>query len=114
MDWKRALDRYGVLIEERLRKYLAGALKDARIYHPFIEKVYSNIEEFVLRKGKRLASCSALLTYKGYTGEVDDKILNVCAGIELYRHCILIHDDLVDMDDLRRGGNTRSRVRPAR
>ena len=106
MDWKRALDRYGALIEERLRKYLAGALKDARIYHPFIEKVYSNIEEFMLRKGKRLASCSALLTYKGYTGEVDDKILNVCAGIELYRHCILIHDDLVDMDDLRRGGNT--------
>jgi len=106
MDWKRALDRYGALIEERLRKYLAGALKDARIYHQFIEKVYSNIEEFMLRKGKRLASCSTLLTYKGYTGEVDDKILNVCAGIELYRHCILIHDDLVDMDNLRRGGNT--------
>lgn len=106
MDWKRALDRYGALIEERLGKYLAEALKDARIYHPFIEKVYSNIKEFMLRKGKRLASCSTLLTYKGYTGEVDDKILNVCAGIELYRHCILIHDDLVDMDDLRRGGNT--------
>ncbi len=106
MEWKRALDRYGALIEKRLGKYLAGALKDARIYHPFIEKVYSDIEEFMLRKGKRLASCSTLLTYKGYTGEVDDKILNVCAGIELYRHCILVHDDLVDMDDLRRGGNT--------
>jgi geranylgeranyl pyrophosphate synthase len=106
MEWKRALDRYGALIEERLRRYLSGVLKDARIYNPFIEKVYSNIEEFMLRKGKRLASCSTLITYKGYTGEVDDKILNVCAGIELYRHCILIHDDLVDMDDLRRGGNT--------
>ena len=54
MDWKRALDRYGALIEERLRKYLAGALKDARIYHPFIEKVYSNIEEFVLRRARGL------------------------------------------------------------
>ena len=63
MEWKRALDRYGALIEERLGKYLAGALKDARIYHPFIEKVYSNIEEFMLRKGKRLASCSTLLMH---------------------------------------------------
>ena len=106
MGWERTLDRYGVLIEERLKGYFAEALKDARGYHPFIAKVYSDLEEFVLRKGKRLASCSTLLTYKGYTGKVDDNILNVCVGIELYRHCILVHDDLVDMDNLRRGGMT--------
>jgi len=106
MSWERTLDRYGALIEERLKGYFAEAVKEAKSYHPFIAKVYSNLEEFMLRKGKRLASCSTLLTYKGYTGKIDDNILNVCVGIEIYRHCILVHDDLIDMDDLRRGGRT--------
>ena len=106
MSWEQTLDKYGALIEERLRMFLDEAAKVAGDYHPFIEKVYADIEEFVLRKGKRLASCSTLLTYKGYTGMVDEKILKVCVGVELYRHAILVHDDLVDMDDQRRGGST--------
>jgi geranylgeranyl pyrophosphate synthase len=106
MSWEKTLDRYGALIEDQLKKFLAESLKEAENYHPFIADVYSDIEEFVLRKGKRLASCSTLLTYKGYSGKVDDRILDVCVGIELYRHAILVHDDLVDMDNLRRGGST--------
>jgi geranylgeranyl pyrophosphate synthase len=106
MGWERTLDRYGELIEERIKGYFAEAVKEARDYHPFIAEVYSDLEEFVLRRGKRLASCSTLLAYKGYTGKVDDNILNVCTGIEIYRHSILVHDDLVDMDNLRRGGKT--------
>jgi len=106
MGWERTLDNYGALIEEGLKGYFAEVVKEARGYHPFVAKVYSDLEEFVLRRGKRLASCSTLLTYKGYKGKVDDWILNVCVGIELYRHCILVHDDLVDMDNLRRGGRT--------
>ena len=106
MSWENKLDKYGAVIAESLRKFLDANVKEATGYHPFIEKVYSDIEEYVLRKGKRLASCSTLLTYKGYTGEVDEKILKVCVGVELYRHAILVHDDMVDMDDTRRGGST--------
>ena len=106
MSWEKTLDHYGAVIEECLKTFLDETVKEAGDYHPFIEKVYSDIEEFVLRKGKRLASCSTLLTYKGYSGKVDEKILNVCVGIELYRHSILVHDDIVDMDDFRRGGST--------
>ena len=110
MSWEKTLDHYGVLVEERLRDYFAEAVKKAEDYHPFIGKVYSALEQFVFRKGKRLASCSTLLTYQGYTNRTDDPILNVSAGIELYRHCILIHDDLVDRDDLRRGEETIHRM----
>ena len=106
MSWERTLDCYGALTEKRLKGYFVKAIKEAKGYHPFIAKVYSDLEEFVLRRGKRLASCSTLLTYKGYMGKVDDRILNVCVGVEIYRHCILVHDDLVDMDNLRRRGRT--------
>jgi geranylgeranyl pyrophosphate synthase len=106
MSWEKTLDHYGAVIEESLRKFLDEATKEAGDYHPFIGKVYGDLAEFVLRKGKRLASCSTLLTYKGYTGEVDERILKVCVGVELYRHAILVHDDMVDLDESRRGGST--------
>ena len=106
MGWERTLDHYGALIEEGLREFFTETVEEARCYHPFMAKVHRDLEEFVLRRGKRLASCSTLLTYKGYTGKVDDGILRVCVGVEVYRHCILVHDDLVDMDALRRGGRT--------
>jgi len=106
MTWEETLNHYGALIDERLKEFFREAKRAVKAYHPFIEEVYSNIEDFVLRKGKRLAACSTLLTYKGYAGDVDNRILKACVGIELYRHCILVHDDLVDKDALRRGGKT--------
>ncbi len=110
MDWEEILEDYGAIIEERLKKYFKEIRKEAGKYHSFIANLYSTLEEYTLRKGKRLASCSTLLTYKGYADRIDDEILNVCAGIEIYRHCILIHDDLVDMDALRRGGKTIHKI----
>jgi geranylgeranyl pyrophosphate synthase len=106
LSWEKILDDYGAVIEENLTLFLAEAVEEASDYHALIAKVYSDLEEFVLRKGRRLASCSTLLTYKGYTGRFDDEILKVCVGIELYRHSILVHDDIVDMHNLRRGGST--------
>ena len=106
MSWEETLNNYSELVDGRLKDFFAEAKSEAQTYHPFIGKVYSNIEEFMLRKGKRIASCSTLLTYKGYTGTVDDQILKVCVGIELYRHSILVHDDLVDKDVFRRRGKT--------
>ena len=106
MSWEQVIDKYGKIVEERLEVFLVENVKQADNYHPFIGKVYSDIEEFIRRKGKRLAACSTLLIYKGYTGEVDERILKICVGIELYRHAILVHDDLVDMDETRRGGPT--------
>ena len=110
MSWERTLDRYGSLIEKRVKSYFTEVAKEAGGYHPFIAQVYADLEEFVIRKGKRLASCSTLIAYKGYKGKVDNMILDVCAGIEIYRHSILIHDDLVDADNLRRGGKSLHRA----
>jgi len=106
MTWETVLDQYTALIDRKLRDHFRSLKEAAGRYHPFMLRTYENLEEYLLRKGKRLASCSTLMTYKGYKGEVDEKILKVCVGIELYRHCILIHDDLVDEDETRRGGKS--------
>ena len=49
-----------------------------------------DVTDYALRGGKRLASCSTLLTYKGFTNDVNEQILDVCTGVELYRHAILV------------------------
>ncbi|MDD3421880.1 MAG: polyprenyl synthetase family protein [Methanocellales archaeon] len=100
----RLLEEYTELIDHKLREYFKTVLEEEKAYHPFIGDVFAQVEEFLLRKGKRIASCSTLLAYKGYTGEIKD-IIDICVGIELYRHGILIHDDLVDRDEKRRGGD---------
>lgn len=97
------LDRYTALVEEKISRFFS-TYKPESGHRPFLTELYSALEEYCLRKGKRIATCTTLLAYQGYTGKIDEKILKACVGIELYRHAILIHDDLVDEDDERRGG----------
>lgn len=110
MRYEDVLDDFGGIIEKDLREQLDMAVKGAREYHPFMAEVYEALREFVLREGRRLASCSTLMVYRGYTGEIEDRIIRACSGVELYRHSILVHDDIVDVEDLRRGGETLHRT----
>ena len=103
--WEKTLDRYGLMIEKRVADFFEKETKDRKEYHDFIGGMYVDLHEYTSRRGKRLASCSTLLAYKGFNKEVDDRILSVCAGMELHRHSILVHDDLVDDDEVRRGGS---------
>ncbi len=105
-DPEKILDKHGLMIEERLSDFLDDEIKDATSYHDFIGRLYGDLRGYVLRGGKRLSSCSTLLVYKGFDKEIDDRILSICVGMELYRHSILVHDDLVDNDEARRGGPT--------
>ncbi len=110
MGFEEVIDRYGESIDADLSKVLASSSKDASAYHPLIGRVYDSLAEFTMRKGRRLASCSTLVTYEGYTGKVDNGIVRVGSAVELYRHAILVHDDLVDADPVRRGGRTFHRL----
>jgi len=98
------VEEYGRIIEPKLDAFSSRLCKEAKKYHPFIGAAYDLAAEFLSRKGKRIASCSTMLAYEGYGGKRDENILDVCVAIELYRHSILLHDDLIDRDEERRGG----------
>ncbi|HID17485.1 TPA: polyprenyl synthetase family protein, partial [Candidatus Bathyarchaeota archaeon] len=106
MNVEEFLSRHGSLIEREVKGRLTELLESAKAYHPLIGELYSKLGEFILRGGKRLASCSTILTYIGYGNRVDERIVKASAGIEFYRHSILVHDDLVDRDPERRRGET--------
>lgn len=106
MDYTKLLDSYGSIIEGDLKGQFARLIANGKSYHHFIEDAYKSIEEFVLRGGRRLSACSTLMVYKGYTDEIDQRIVKVSSAIELYRHSILVHDDIADDETMRRGGRT--------
>ena len=110
MDYTAVLDRFGCLIEDDLKRQFDQLTKEAEDYHPFMGEVYDAVGEFVLRGGRRLSSCSTLMVYKGYTNEINDSIVRACSGVELYRHSILVHDDIADTELQRRGGKTLHKI----
>lgn len=60
---------------------------------------------YVERAGKRLRP-AVLLWSCGAVGGDEDTALPAAAGVEMFHTWTLVHDDLIDNDDLRRGGPT--------
>jgi geranylgeranyl diphosphate synthase, type I len=61
------------------------------------------LEEFVLGGGKRLRPAFAYWGYRGAGGADDDRVVAAVSALELVQASALIHDDLMDRSDTRRG-----------
>ncbi|WEU40700.1 MAG: polyprenyl synthetase family protein [Candidatus Odinarchaeum yellowstonii] len=70
------------------------------------KEFYLNLEEFIMRGGKRLRPIAFIMAYKGVNGRLDDKIYLPSISIELLHNATLVHDDIIDHDTMRRGGPT--------
>jgi len=75
--------------------------------------LFNACRDFVLRPGKRIRPLLFLLAYKGYSKKrrpMDKHIYTASAAIELLHDYMLIHDDVIDRADTRRGKPTMHRV----
>lgn len=61
------------------------------------------INAFLLDGGKRLRPLFAYCGYVSASGKDDNSIIRAIASLELLQGCALIHDDLIDASDTRRG-----------
>ncbi len=75
--------------------------------------LFDACRDFVLRPGKRLRPLLFLLAYQGYTGKRRSDtpgLFTAASAIELLHDYMLIHDDVIDRADTRRGKPTLHRV----
>ena len=89
---------------EKVNTYLATM--------PYVREpkgLYAPIEYVLSLGGKRIRPVLMLLSYQLYKENVDD-ILPQAAGIETYHNYTLLHDDLMDRSDMRRGKPTVHKV----
>lgn len=74
-----------------------------------VDRLAGFLSDFVLGGGKRMRPRFALAGWAAAVPEdaaVPEEIITACAALELIQACALIHDDIVDASDTRRGQPT--------
>ncbi len=75
-------------------------------YGELFEPLYLDLTEFVGRRGKRIRPLLFLASYRIFGGDrplQDDSLLRAALSLELLHAFILIHDDVIDRSERRRG-----------
>jgi len=101
MDYTQ-LEKIYYLIEEELSQFedsYANILKSEVSLIDRIGRYISNT------KGKRIRPAILLLSAK-YFGEINEYVINAASIVELLHTATLIHDDVIDKADQRRGKNS--------
>lgn len=92
-------------IEQSLNSYIRGLnrLHPLNDISPLLFKTISN---FILRKGKRLRPTLFIVGYLGFCGKAAPGLYESALSLELIHDFLLVHDDIIDKSDLRRGEPT--------
>ena len=104
--------RWKGMIDEHVERFYAEEFERRDYTSSFYRKVHSSLSDYSMR-GKRLRSLLMLIGYLGTKGSLTDedleRLMGPCVGIELLHSHFLIHDDIVDRDEYRRGGPSMHR-----
>jgi geranylgeranyl diphosphate synthase type I len=88
---------------ERKRRQCTSEVADAL-------ELTGKLDPYVLRGGKRLRPALLYYSYRACGGERRDSVLPAALAMELLHTYLLIHDDIMDHSETRRGGPTAHRV----
>jgi len=80
------------LVDEYMLTNLAGDIKE----------LYDACKHLIKAGGKRLRPFLVLTTYNLFRDDIE-KVLPIAAAVELFHTFTLIHDDIMDQDEFRRG-----------
>ncbi|MBU4493102.1 MAG: polyprenyl synthetase family protein [Nanoarchaeota archaeon] len=106
----KILKLYKEKIELRLRNFLDEKIAEAEKISNSSREIMQYIKEFNLRGGKRIRSILIIMAYKSLGGKNENAIIDIAVSAELMNSFLLIHDDIIDDDELRRGGPTMHRI----
>jgi geranylgeranyl diphosphate synthase type I len=65
--------------------------------------LFKNIEEFISREGKRIRPILFVIGYLGYAKKAAPGLYRSAVALELLHDFMLVHDDIIDKSDTRRG-----------
>lgn len=96
----RFADRVGDVLSAFLDRNI-GLLLDVS---PSLRPIADELRRFVMDGGKRLRPAFCMAGWRGAGGApFDERVLIAAASLELLHGCALIHDDIMDASDTRRG-----------
>ncbi len=93
-------------ILEKIQNTLSKQLEKGKIDNDFNQLFYEYVCEFTLRGGKRIRPALVYYTYLNFSNTKLEEVLEVSTFIEYIQSWLLIHDDIMDHDEMRRGKPT--------
>ncbi len=106
-DYLESLKEEIVAVTKTLDKFFSDKVEQVASLGAWHKQYYSNIREYIMRGGKRLRPVLVILGYKAIKGDsVPENLYTAALSVEILHNGSLLHDDLIDHDETRRGGKT--------
>ncbi len=106
MDIKEEIKRFKEDIDCEIALRLDSVIDNAKDLDPFFVSMMKYFKKTILAGGKRIRPIMVCLGYEAAGGKNYKKIVKTSISIELIHAFLLMHDDIIDRDDLRRGKKT--------
>ena len=108
-DIRGNLASWKQLVDDRIAAFYDEELARRDYTSSFYRKIHAELADYSAR-GKRLRSLLLMIGYLGSVEKLTDEDLErlapIAVAVELLHSHFLIHDDIVDRDDYRRGGSS--------
>lgn len=109
MAIEEELKGFKARLDPLIDAYFDSVLKDGMNEDDLVAEALEHARAMVLAGGKRLRSAFMYYGYVGAGGTETDKMLRTSMSIELIHSFLLVHDDIIDRDDMRHGVPTLHR-----
>lgn len=106
MGAKEDLAKFKKILDKELKKYLDQKVKETAKISPYAKEMMDHIYDLTLRGGKRIRAALLFYSYIAHGGKNKKEALLAAMSMEMAETYLLIHDDIMDDDNLRRGGIT--------
>lgn len=100
------LENYKNLVEKELKLFFEDKLSKADLIDPSSKEMIELLKEYTLRGGKRIRAAFLYYSYRCFSKKNLKEIIKASMALELVQSYLLIHDDIMDNDNLRRNGPT--------
>ncbi len=104
------LKEYKELVDKSLEDYFNQELEKAELVDSSAKEMLELIKEYTLRGGKRIRAALIYYGYRLFKDNKLDQVIKASMCIELIQSYLLIHDDIMDRDSLRRGKPTMHKM----
>jgi len=102
-SFSKIISNYQKKIDKKLKEFFDKEINNYKLLSLKIKRDLNTLKEYTLRGGKRIRPILINCGYFLSGGKNENAILDASICIELIHNFFLIHDDIIDRDDLRRG-----------
>ena len=96
-----------IAVNKALEDFLDSKIERANKLYPMHVQYYKNLKGYLMRGGKRFRPIAVVVAFRATGGVLDAKSLyRASCSMEILHNASLLHDDLIDHDETRRGGPT--------